>query len=364
MRQIPHKQRLLHVDLTPFFVGVERARDQSLRGRPLVVGGVGDHGRVAGVSDEARAAGVEVGQPMVLARRLCPTAVFRPGDLETYARVSDQVTTILAAFSPRVERPSTDEAFIDLSTAAGTMRRALAVAESLRDVVQRRLGLDCSFGLGSSRLAARVASRWARPRGLLLLLPDHEASFLGRQSLSMLDDLPLHAAAALTQAGITTLGHLRDAHPDRLCTLVGRATADRLRASVDPHLEPPIPPLAPPHVIQEEHVVRDHGSDHGALDRLLDGLTLRAARRLVTFQVDAEGVSIEVRRGETWLRRTERFTIAVRDAAMLQAVARRLGAALLDPASGVRALKVRLIPSLSVRPQYALFPQPPIAARA
>jgi DNA polymerase-4 len=364
MRQPPHKQHLLHVDLTPFFVGVERQRDQSLRGQPLVVGGVGDRGRVAGVSEEARVAGVEVGQPMVLARRLCPTAVFRPGDLETYARVSDQVTEILTAVSPHVERPSVDEAFVDLSTAAGTMRRALAVAESLRAAIQRRLGLDCSFGLGSSRLAARVASHWARPRGLLLLLPDHEASFLGRQSLSLLDDLLPHVAAALTQAGITTLGQVRDAHPDQLRALVGHATADRLRTSLDPDLQPPIPPVTPPNLIQEEQVVRDHASDHVALERLLDGLTLRAARRLAVFQVEAGGVSIEVRRGETWLRRTERFAIAVRDAAMLQAVARRLGASLLGPASGVRALKVQLVPTASAKPQYALFPQPPVAARA
>ena len=151
MRQAPTYRRILHIDLTPFFVGVERARNPSLHGRALIIGAVCERGRVAGMSEEARAAGVEVGQPTALAQRLCPEAALLPGDLDAYARASDQLTAILTALTPRVERPSTDEALLDLSTAAGTMRRALAVTESVRDVIRQRLGLDCSFGLGGSR---------------------------------------------------------------------------------------------------------------------------------------------------------------------------------------------------------------------
>jgi DNA polymerase-4 len=342
MKQASSGRRILHVDLAPFFVGVERARDHSLRDRALVIGALGERGRVAGVSAEARTAGVEVGQLMALARRLCPEAVFLPGDIETYAHVSDQVTAILTTFTPRVERPSVDEAFADLSPAAGTTRRALATAESLRDVIQQRLGLDCSFGLGSSRLAARIASRWARPRGLLLLWPEHETSFLDRQLLPMLDDLSPGAAATLTQAGITTLGHVRATPPEQLRALLGRAIADGLRASLDPGLAPPIAPIAAPHSVREDHVLRDRAADRVALSRILDGLVLRAAKRLATFQANAQAMSVEVQRGETWLRSTERFCVTTYDVAALQAAAQRLSLSLLDPAVGVRALRVRL----------------------
>lgn len=364
MRQAPTHRRILHIDLTPFFVGVERARNPSLRGRALIVGSVGERGRVAGMSDEARAAGVEVGQPMALAQRLCIEAAVLPGDLDAYARASDQLTAILTAFTPRVERPSTDEALLDLSTAAGTMRRALAIAESVRDAIRQQLGLDCSFGLGGSRLAARIASRWARPRGLLLLLPAQEDTFLKRQVLAMLDDLPPQAAAVLAQAGIKTLGSVRDTPPERLHALVGLATAERLRASLDPGLDPQIAPLAPPHSIQEELPLRDHAPDTQTLARLLDGLTLRAARRLAAFQVDAQGMSVEVQRGAVWLRRAERFRVAVRDAADLQVATRRLAATLIEPVEGVRALRVRLTPSARASPQYALFLPMPAAAHA
>jgi hypothetical protein len=180
----------------------------------------------------------------------------------------------------------------------------------------------------------------------------------------MLDDLPPQAAATLTQGGIATLGSVRSAAPERLHALVGRATAQRLRASLDPGLEPPIAPLAPPHFIEEDLPLRDQAPDAQTLARLLDALTLRAARRLAAFQVEAQGMGVEVRRGAVWLRRAEGFAVAVRDAADLQAVTRRLAATLIEPASGVRALRVRLTPSVRASPQYALFLPMPATANA
>src|SRR5947199_31203 len=125
---------ILHIDLDPFFVSVERSLDASLRGRPLIVGGHEDgSGVVAAASDEARANGVRAGQPIRTARRLCPEAVVRPGDLDTYARVSGDVTSLLLSASRRVERPSADEAYVDLTREAPSSPTPVAVAESLKD---------------------------------------------------------------------------------------------------------------------------------------------------------------------------------------------------------------------------------------
>ena len=246
MKHTTPTARILHVDLDPFFVGVERARDASLRDRPLVIGGSGELGRVAAASNEARSAGVCAGMPMGLARRLCPDAVFRPGDFDSYARVCDETTRILTSISARVERPSVDEGFVDLATTALPRRRAVMAAESVRDAIQRRLGLDAAFGLASSRLAARIASRWARPRGFLLLLPEHEESFVRRQSLDVLTELPDHVRAGLVGHGLTTLAHIADATEETLRSLIGRLAADRLRADLDPRRELPIATLSPP----------------------------------------------------------------------------------------------------------------------
>src|SRR5882672_5758748 len=116
-----------------------------------------------------------------------------------------------APASRRVERPSADEAYVDLTRESPSSPTPVAVAESLKDELQRRLGLDASLGLATTRLAARVASTWARPRGLLVVLPGYEASFLARQPLCFLPDLPPHLETALETAGLLTLGHVAEA---------------------------------------------------------------------------------------------------------------------------------------------------------
>jgi hypothetical protein len=127
---------------------------------------------------------------------------------------------VLLAASRRVERPSADEAFVDLSLepshgGARTTSRGVPpvrAAETIRDELQRRLGLDASLGLASSRLAARIASGWAKPRGLLVVLPGYERSFVGPKPVALLG-LPPHVEAALERAGLATLGQLAEADP-------------------------------------------------------------------------------------------------------------------------------------------------------
>jgi DNA polymerase IV len=352
------RRSILHVDLDPFFVSVERSLDPSLRGRPLVVGG-GTEGRgmVAAASDEARARGIRAGQSLTEARRLCPEAAVRPGDLEAYARISEQVTSLLLSASRRIERPSADEAFIDLTPETTGALGPVAAAEWLKDELQRRLGLDASFGLAGSRLAARVASGRARPRGLLIVLPGYEDSFLARQPIDALPDLPAPLERALLDAGFSTLGSLTEADEETLATAVGRPAAVRLRDAVRGLGEAPIPVATPPGFVQEEATVRDRHSDQAVLLALVEGLAARASRRLRPFGLVAGGISIEIARQGSIDRRTESLAPPACDEAILGEAAARLALPLLDPASSVRALHVRLTRLGLPTRQAPLFPE-------
>src|SRR5262245_51604304 len=130
-RGAARRRSILHLDLQPFFVSVERALDPGLRDSPVVIGGRPDgSGLVAAASHEARAAGVREGQPLAAARRACPGAVFLPGDLEAYARASQDVTTLLLTFSRRIERPSADEAYLDLTREGDAAPHPVQAAEA------------------------------------------------------------------------------------------------------------------------------------------------------------------------------------------------------------------------------------------
>lgn len=357
---------ILHVDLDPFLVSVERSLDPSLKDRPVVVGaGPDGSGIVAAASAEARAAGVRAGQSIAAARRACPGGVFRPGDLDAYARFSEDVTSILLAASRRVERPSADEAYVDLTREDDRATAPVAAAEAIKDELQRRLGLDASLGLASSRLAARVASTWARPRGLLVVLPGYEGLFLARQKLAFLPDLPGHIETALEKAGFETLGQVGDANPESLAEMVGPVAAERLQDAARGAGEQPIAVTAPPTTIQEETVIRARRTDRAALLEIVGALAARAARRLRPFDLAAGAVTVEVRRAEAPARRAETLPSPVAAEETLRDVALALAAPLLDPAGTVKAIQVRLtrLGAVTGQATLPLFPERRRAAR-
>lgn len=356
MKTAARRRSILHVDLDSFFVSVERSLDPSLRDRPLVIGAESALGVVAAASAEALAKGALPGQSVAAARRLCPEATFRAGDLDAYARVSEEITALLLATSRRVERPSIDEAYVDLTPEGPQSKAPVQAAERLKDEFQRRLGLDASFGLASSRLAARVASALARPRGLLIVLPGYEPSFLARQPVSALEDLPSHVEKTLLGAGLKTLGDVAAADEGALLGLVGKAGAARLRETAAGCGEPPIPIAAAPSWIQEDVNVRDRASDSRALSALLEGLVQRACRRLKPFGLAASSLTIEIERGGSSDRRSENLWPGSSDLDTLAMVAASLALPLLEPAGSVRRLTLRLGRLARPAGQESLFP--------
>jgi DNA polymerase IV len=353
------RRSILHVDLDPFFVSVERSLDPSLRGRPVVVGGDGGGlGFVAAASEEARRAGVRVGMPMSQARSTCPDAAFRRGDLDVYGRHSEEVTAVLLAASHRVERPSADEAFVDLTVEGPADTAPVRAAETIRDELQRRLGLDASLGLASTRLAARIASAWAKPRGLLVVLPGYERSFLAGKPVSVLG-LPPHVATALEKAGLATVGQVADCEEAVLAALVGPAVAARLAATARGEQEPRVAVAAPPGFVQEESTIRDRATDTLALEEIADALARRAARRLKPFRLATRALLVEVRRASGATRRSDVFSPGLADEDAIAARVRALLEPLLDPADGVRALQVRLARLEPPAAHAPFFPETP-----
>src|SRR5712672_1326349 len=170
---------IFHVDMDAFFVSVEELFDPNLRGKAVVVGGQRDErGVVSAASYEARKFGVHSALPLRTAAKMCPQAIFVNGHPERYREYSEKVFKVLNTFSPQVEMASIDEAYLDMTGAARLHGPPLKAAHALHQRMKAETSLNCSVGIGSSRLIAKVSSAQAKPNGVLWIVPGQEAKFL------------------------------------------------------------------------------------------------------------------------------------------------------------------------------------------
>ncbi|WP_405703998.1 DNA polymerase IV [Streptomyces sp. NBC_00069] len=216
---------ILHLDMDAFYASVEQASKPSLRGKAVIVGGLGPRGVVATASYEARRFGVHSAMPMAQARRLCPNGACLIPRFSLYRAVSDVVMALLRELSPLVEPLSLDEAFVDLE-AGGTAfdaESALETGQRLRADILAATGLNASVGLAGSKMLAKVASEEAKPDGLLLIEPGTERALLAPMSVRTLPGVGPATGEHLRRAGITTVGELAEAGEDELVRMVGRS---------------------------------------------------------------------------------------------------------------------------------------------
>ncbi|WP_392894117.1 DNA polymerase IV [Streptomyces sp. LN699] len=216
---------ILHLDMDAFYASVEQASKPSLRGKAVIVGGLGPRGVVATASYEARRFGVHSAMPMAQARRLCPNGAYLTPRFRLYQSVSERVMGLLRALSPLVEPLSLDEAFVDLEAGevAFDSTGARAAGERLRADIMAATGLSGSVGLAGSKMLAKVASEEAKPAGLLLIEPGTERAHLAPMSVRTLPGVGPVTGEHLRRAGITTVGELAEAGEDELIRMVGRS---------------------------------------------------------------------------------------------------------------------------------------------
>lgn len=203
----------MHIDMDAFYASVELARRPDLRGRPMWVGGAA-RGVVLSASYEARAQGVRSGMSSTRARRLCPTAVAVAPDFDAYASASRGIQALLRTVSAEVEVASIDEAFIDLT---GALRRLggdpVQVGEQLRARVADEQGITCSVGIAPTKFVAKLASRQAKPDGLVCVRPDEVVGFLHPLPVEAMWGVGAATAEALHRLGLMSIADL--AHTPR-----------------------------------------------------------------------------------------------------------------------------------------------------
>lgn len=211
------------LDLDAFFASVEQLDHPEWRGKPVIVGGSAERrGVVSTASYEARTFGVHSAMPSWQAKRLCPQAIWTHGHYARYRELSDQVMSLIEHETPLVEQVSIDEAFFDVSPGRFTRESPIAICSRIQENVAM-LGITCSIGLGTNKTVAKIASERQKPRGLTVVLPGTEASFLAPLPVRSMSGIGKASASRLSDLGIHTLGQLAQQDPERMRAIFGVA---------------------------------------------------------------------------------------------------------------------------------------------
>ena len=282
---------ILHADLDSFYASVEQRDDPRLRKRPVIVGG----GVVLAASYEAKAYGVRTAMGGRQAKQLCPHAVVVPPRMSAYSAASKAVFAVFEDTTPLVEGLSIDEAFLDVGGLARIAGRPSEIAERLRRQVAEQVGLPITVGVARTKFLAKVASRVAKPDGLLVVPHDGEREFLHPLPVDALWGVGKVTAEKLRPRGIRTVGELAASEPIDLVTMLGRASGHHLYALSHNRDPRPVEVGKRRRSIGSQHALGRSRHTADELDQVLLALIDRIARRLRAAHRVCRTVTIRLR---------------------------------------------------------------------
>ncbi|MEJ1180264.1 MULTISPECIES: DNA polymerase IV [unclassified Pseudarthrobacter] len=332
---------ILHVDMDAFFVSVELRTRPELRGKPVIVGYPADRSVVLSASYEARKFGVKSAMPMVVAARMCPSAVIIEPRHKLYYEVSAQLMGIFESVTELVEPLSVDEAFLDVGGAIRRLGPPQDIGELLRRRVAAELGITASVGIAASKFVAKIASTRCKPDGLLLIRPEDTVPYLHSLPVGALWGVGAKTTEVLARMGIRTVADLAATPLPTLKRTLG-ATGEhvyRLSWGIDPR---PVTPVRLEKSIGAEETFAVDTADNAVLHRELLRLSHRTAERLRSSGMVARTVALKLRYADfSTITRSRTVHTPVDSTQLIYAVVLQLLESLGDRSMTVRLVGVR-----------------------
>ena len=285
---------VMHVDMDAFYASVELRRRPELRGTAVIVGG-SPRGVVLSATYEARARGVRSGMSSTEARRHAPHATFLAPDFDSYTAVSKSIVAVFRSVSAVVESASIDEAFLDLTGAVRMFGGPAQIGEYVRAVVSDEQQITCSVGIGPTKFVAKVASRAAKPDGLIEVLPDGVVAFLHPMPVEAMWGVGNATAQKLHRLGVFTVGDLAHTPRSTLRPAFGPHASGMLSELAWGRDRRRVTPLEPEHSVGSQETFGHDTDDPDTVRRELLRMADRTARRMRKQRMLGRTITISVR---------------------------------------------------------------------
>ena len=203
-------RKIIHCDCDCFYAAVEMRDDPSLKNLPIAIGGKSDRrGVVATCNYKARQYGVHSAMPTGQALKLCPDLVVIPGTMAKYREAAQQIRQIFYRYTDKVEPLSLDEAYLDVTDCTECQGSATLIAQEIRQVIAKEVGVTASAGIAPNKFLAKVASDLNKPDGQFVITPDNVDGFVEKLKVKRIFGVGKVTNEKMRRLGIITCGDLQ-----------------------------------------------------------------------------------------------------------------------------------------------------------
>ena len=352
--EVPDGPRILiHCDLDAFFAAVETIHHGFDEDIPLIIGSDPKQGRGRGIVSTcnyaARAFGIRSAMPVSEAWRRCPAAPFGPalyirGTRGLYSRASRKVMACLQEPAVLFEKASIDEAYLDVTeTVQGDWDAAMALAKGLQQQIMATVQLSASFGIGPTRIVAKMASEVNKPNGICRVMPDELASFFEGRSLRDIPGIGPKRATLLAEWGYTSADELHGLGELTLSRLTGERFASWFMRVIEGDSSAVVSPLRSRKSIGKEHTFEHDQANHETVLKRLEQLVDLVMERSRSLGVSGRLAEVKIRyTGFETHTAGRSIPVAMDDESVFKRLATRLFAINVRPESSVRLIGFRL----------------------
>ena len=220
---------IFHIDVNSAYLSWTAIRmmqlgetTEDIRMIPSIVGGNKDerHGIVLAKSIPAKKYGIKTGETIVEALKKCPNLkIFRP-NYKLYVNCSNAMYNLLCEYSPKIQRYSVDEVFMDMNHYKDNyMEKALEI----KNRIKNELGFTVNIGISSNKLLAKMASDFNPKDSIHTLfkeeiknkmwpLPVEDLFMVGRATKVKLDKLNISTIGDLANFDLKLLESVLKSH--------------------------------------------------------------------------------------------------------------------------------------------------------
>ena len=214
---------ILHCDCNNFFASVEASMFPELNNYAFAVCGDPEyrHGIILAKNEKAKKYGVETAEPIWKAKAKCKNLVLVKPHYEKYREYSKKIFEIYCRYTDLVEPFGMDECWLDVTGSQNLFGSGETIANELREVIKREVGVTISVGVSFNKIFAKMGSDYKKPDAVTVITKENFKDLLYPLPAGELFTVGRKAATKLKNVGINTIGDIAEIGEGVLENLLG-----------------------------------------------------------------------------------------------------------------------------------------------